>query len=456
MRSRTRGWTAAACAVAALVAPGSSAAKAPEPAAGWAQAALDTQYDVAGDVGWTNMPWIGTHNSYNSRQQTGVALSSNDANQRITNVKQLEAGLRALELDVHRFPDVAGPLGALRVCHARGADQGHLGCSTEKELGPTLDEIAGWLDRPENSQEVLLLYLEDHMGDAQGYNAAANVVTNRLGDRLYAPPPGGCSEVPAALTREEIQAAGKQVLIVSDCGPSGATGWHGVAHNWNSHLESRPVDYEDYPSCGPDYDIPTYETRFVRYYEDRTALTNQVGPPTGVATPDDGVTPPTAAAMARCGVDLIHLDLFSGPEDPRLEGLVWSWQVNRPKPIRRGAERVCASQRTGVPVDPALAFPGSAEPATRAAWFDWRCARLRPAACRDAAGEWSVVPKLRKWAAASAACERRGLVLGTPRTGYEAQQLDDAIVAAGVTQAWMGIKREGDTWAPTDPPPALP
>jgi len=446
------GVVAVACCVGALAVPATAAAV-PEPQEGWTQRALDIQYDVAGDVGWTNMPWIGTHNSYNSRQQTDVALSSNDANQKITNVKQLEAGLRSLELDVHRFPDVPG--GPLRVCHARGADQGHLGCSTEKELGPTLAEITDWLDRPENSQEVLLLYLEDHMGDAAGYNAAATVVTNRLGNRLYAPPPGGCSEVPATLTREQIQAAGKQALIVSDCGPNGATGWHGVAHNWNSHVESRPVEYEDYPSCGPDYTIPTYETRFVRYYEDRTALSNQVGPPTGVATADDGITPPTAAAMARCGVDLIGLDLFTGPKDPRLEGLVWSWQVNRPRPSRRGV-RDCAVQRTGVAVDPALAFPGSPEPARRAAWFDNRCKHLRPAACRDAAGAWTIIAKARAWDAARAACERRGLALGTPRTGYEAQGLDDALVAAGIREAWLGIRRQGGTWDPTDPPRPLP
>jgi hypothetical protein len=415
------------------------------------QQALDTQFEIAGDVGWTNMPWIGTHNSYNSRQQTGVALSSNDANQTITNVKQLEGGLRSLELDVHRFPDING--GPLRVCHARGADQGHLGCTTEKELGPTLEEIVGWLDRPANSEEVLLLYLEDHMGNANGYNAAANVVEARLGDRLYKPPAGGCSEVPATLTRQQIQAAGKQVLIVSDCGPDGATGWHGVAHNWNSHVESRPVDYEDFPECGPDYDIPTYETKFVRYYEDRTALTNQVGPPTGVATPDDGITPPTAAAMARCGVDLIGLDFFSGPNDRRLEGLVWSWQVNRPHPSRRG-NRECALQRTGVAVDPSLAFPGG--PQTRSAWFDNHCSSKRPAACRDAAGGWTILAKARTWARGQVACEKRGLAIGTPRTGYDAQQLDQAIAASPVNQAWIGLERQGDDWIPTDPPPTLP
>jgi hypothetical protein len=437
-------------ALCALALPASSSAGIPEPEQGWAQRALGIQYEVASDVGWKDMPWVGSHNSFNSVGQTGVALSSNDANQQITLVAQLDAGLRSLELDVHRFPDVPG--GTLRVCHGRGADQAHLGCTTEKDLATTLAELAAWLDQPDNSEEVLLLYLEDHMGDAAGYNAAAEIVTAQLGNRLYTPPAGGCSEVPAALTRDDIRDAGRQVIIVSDCGPEGASEWHAVAHNWNSHVESRPVDYEDYPSCGPDYDIPTYQSKFVRYYEDSTALTNVVGPPTGVATADDGITPPTAAAMARCGVDLIGLDQVTGPADPRLEGLVWSWQVNRPRPTAKG-ERDCAVQRRGVAVDPALAFPGSAEPTTRSAWFDQLCEREHAAACRDAAGEWTIVPKRVTRKAARRACEAEGDVLGTPRTGYQAQRLDEALAESGARQAWLGAKRKPSGWVTPDPAP---
>jgi hypothetical protein len=438
-----------------LAAPAVAGAAAPQAEPGWTQRALGIQYEVASDVGWANMPWVGTHNSYNSTAQTGVALSSNDANQRITNVAQLEAGIRSLELDVHRFPDVSG--GPLRVCHARGADQGHFGCTLEKELGPTLEEIVAWLDRPENEDEVLLLYLEDHMGDAAGYNAAAAVVESELGDRLYEPQDEGCTEVPATLTRDDVRAAGAQVLIVSDCGPSAATGWHGVAHNWDSHVESRPVGYEDFPTCGPDYEIAEYESLFVRYYEDRTALTNSVGPPTGVATPDDGIDAGTAAAMARCGVDLIGLDLLRGPQDRRLEGLVWSWQVNRPRPARKG-ERNCAVQRRNVEVAPEFGFAGESgtgagdDPPTRAAWFDQVCARLHAAACRDAEGAWTILPERSRQSAAKRACEAEGLVLGTPRTGYESQQLDTALAAADERQAWLGIRRKGAAWRPQDPP----
>ncbi|MEJ7875793.1 MAG: hypothetical protein WKF62_03960 [Solirubrobacterales bacterium] len=455
MRSGAWGRAIVVVVLGALALPAYSAGKAPDAAEGWAQRALDIQYDLASDVGWTNMPWVGTHNSYNSDEQTGISISSRDPNQVITNVAQLDAGVRSLELDIHRFPDVPGAEGPLRVCHARGADQGHLGCSTDKELAPTLAEIVAWLDEPKNSEEVLLLYLEDHMGDAAGYNAAAGIVDAQLGNRLYRPPAsGGCSEVPGGLTRDAIRADGAQALIVSDCGPEGATGWHSVAHNWNSHVESRPVEYEDFPRCGPDYKIPTYESRVVRYYEDSTALSNQFGPPTGLATADDGITPPTAAAMARCGVDLIGLDQVSGPADPRFEALVWSWQVNRPRPGMKG-ERDCAVQRRGVEIAPAFAFPGSAEPPTRAAWFDQRCVRLQAAACRDGSGEWTILEKRVRQRAARNACEKQGLALGTPRTGFESQRLDAALTSAETRQAWLGTRRAGGTWNAPDPPLAF-
>ncbi|CAN5159615.1 hypothetical protein BH24ACT23_BH24ACT23_11040 [soil metagenome] len=404
----------------------------PEPRDGWIQQALGLQHELASDVGWTNAPWVGTHNSFNSIDQTGVALSSNDSNQKIDLEAQLDAGIRSLELDVHRFPDVPNASGPIRVCHGRGADQAHFGCTIEKELAPTLAEIAGWLDQSEHTNEVLLLYLEDHMGDAAGYNAAAAIVNAQLGDRLYAPSGETCSEVPADLSRDDILATGAQALIVSDCGPG--AGWAQVAFNWNSHVESRPVDYEGYPGCGPDYDRKTYDSRVVRYYEDSTALTNVVGPPTGVATPDDGIDPATAAAMAQCGVDLIGLDQVSGVDDPRLEALAWSWQVNRPRTGAHGERSRCVVQRGGVAVANRL---GGGE---RSAWFDQRCRRLHRPACLGADG-WTIPGKRLSRRRAKKACARRDLVLGTPRTGFEAQVLDEALAAADTRQAWLGQRR---------------
>jgi hypothetical protein len=118
-------------------------------------------------------------------------------------------------------------------------------------------------------------------------------------------------------------------------------------------------------------------------------------------------------------------------------------------------ERNCAVQRREVEIDPALAFPGSPDPATRAAWFDHRCSRLHAAACRDEAGAWTIVRKARAWGDGHKVCQNFGRRLGTPRTGYEAQQLDAALEAAGVRQAWIGAKRKPGGWTATDPPPVV-
>ncbi len=422
------------CALTAVIA--CAAAPAAEAAdADWVQRALGSQYELGSEIGFANAPWIGTHNSFNSTAEMGQTLSAQDANQQIDLVSQLDAGMRSLELDVHRYPDIGG---VPRVCHARGHDQLHFGCTIEKELTIVLGEVAAWLNEAGHEEEVLLLYLEDHLDDDEGYGDGAAAVTAQLGDLVFTPPPGACSEVPQDLTRNDVLAAGHQVVIVSDCGVG--TAWPGVAFNWDSHVEDRPVDYADFPDCGPDFDRATYDTLFVRYYEDSTALTNQVGPPTGIATPDDGITPETAAAMMRCGVDLIGLDQLGGPADPRLEALVWSWAPGEPGPGGQagGRPRRCIKQV----VSAALPF---------GRWRDTRCEIKRATACRMADGSWTVLKRRRHERRAILACGRRGGAIGAPRTGFEAQQLRLAMAAAGVRAARLGLRlADDDSFRPLD------
>ena len=72
------------------------------------------------------------------------------------------------------------------VCHATGE---HAGCSAEKPLAEVLSEISGWLG--ENPDQVLLLYLEDHLDAQEGHDAAAAVLEEELGAAIYRPPAGG-------------------------------------------------------------------------------------------------------------------------------------------------------------------------------------------------------------------------------------------------------------------------
>jgi hypothetical protein len=421
-------WTCLGAIALALALPVANA-DAADPA--WTQRALDFQYELGADSPFKNSTWIGTHNSFNSTAEMGQTLSVQDANQQIDLVAQLDTGMRSLELDVHRFPDIPGA--APKVCHARGHDQLHFGCTIEKGFAVVLGEIAAWLREPGNGREVILLYVEDHMDDATGYGDGAAAVNAQLGSLLFKPPAAGCTEVPQDLTRGDVLAAGAQVVIVSDCGEG--TAWPAVAFNWDSHVEDRPVDYEDFPDCGPDYTREVYDERFVRYYEDSTALTNQVGPPTGIATPDDGITPETAAAMARCGVDLIGLDQLSGPSDPRLEALVWSWAPDEPAPPSAAKRPRCAVQ-----------FASPAFPFGR--WRDVRCSARRRAACLTPDGDWLLIRKALKHRRARARCKLRDARLTTPRTGFQAQQLRLAMKAAGTRRAWLGLKRSGSAWRP--------
>jgi hypothetical protein len=386
----------------------------------WIHRAMGLQYALANDVGFRDAPWVGTHNSFNSIAEMGPTLSDMDSNQQLSLTDQLRIDMRSLELDVHWFPSVhEGAQRAPVVCHAQ--PDPHAGCSIERPLEPVLDEIAAWLrDHP---GQVLLLYLEDHLDDEAGYDAGAAAVRSALGDLLYAPAAGrtaSCTEIPLTLSRKDVLAAGRQVVIVSDCGAG--TAWRGVAFGWSGHEETRPIGYRDFPDCGPDYPRATYDAKLVRYFEDSTWLTTTVAA-AGQGEVDDGITPETAAAMARCGVDLIGLDQVL-PDDGRLESLVWSWAPNEP-----AAGSDCAMARAD------------------GRWETRACDESHRVACRAADGSWTVPVAAVAQALAATACADLGLTFSVPRTGYENALLREA---AGGSEVWLGYGRSGDGWAAAD------
>jgi hypothetical protein len=288
---------------------------------------LAFQYALAGDVPLRDAPWIGTHNSFNSATEMGPTVSDSDPNQQLSLTDQLRVDVRSLELDVHWFPDRP------TVCHAQGD---FTGCSIEGTLAVRLARIETWLaDHPE---QVVLLYLEDHLGDAAHHDAAAKMIEDTIGPRVYRPAAGGCRELPLTLTRNAVRAAGKQVLIVGGCGAGAA--YQGLAFNWSQHVETRPVGFAGPPTCGPDFPRATWDATIVRYFEDSTWLTDGASA-VGQSTRDDGLTPATTAALVRCGVDLLGFDQLL-PDDGRLAAAVWSWAPGEP---RLGGGRRCVVQR---------------------------------------------------------------------------------------------------------------
>jgi hypothetical protein len=401
-----------------LTAPAAPKVSEPEVAAyeaSWLHRTLAFQYELGAPLPLRNAPWIGTHNSANTSTEVPT-LSGIDANQRISLTDQLRLDVRSLELDVHFVPSVWGG-GAKTpiVCHGRGADQLHAGCTTERTLAERLAELRAWLDA--HPGQVLLLYLEDHLEDATGYEAGARMVAEQLGEHLYRPPAGaGCTPMPLELTREQVRAAGAQVIAISGCGPAG-TSWTGLVFDDAERAanESGSADFAPYPGCDGERPLEFYDAHLIRYFEDSTGLT--AGTEFAGGQPyDRGLTPERTRAMARCGVDLFGFDQLV-PDDRRLGALVWSWAPG--EPVKANGD--CTVQgRSG-------------------RWRAEHCGARRAFACLDAAGRWSVDTRRGRQGAGDDRCA--GATFALPRTGLEAQRLRDAMAAAAVRRVWVADRR---------------
>ena len=384
----------------------------------WAREALALQYELANDVELRNAPWVYTHNSYNSEAEMGVTLSNRDSNQSLTIVDQLEEGVRSLEIDTHLFTSPQDPRVGTRgpvVCHARGEAEGHAGCSAEKPLVTVLRQVRGWLDR--NPDQVLLLYLESHLESPEGYAAGADSIEEALGGLVHRPAAGGerCEKLPMELTRDQILAAGKQVIIMGPCGRGSR--WPALVFDEDPRKTgSDNSTFREYPDCGPDFTREQYDRQVIRYYEDATQLSRTVNGET------DPITAPLTAWMTGCGVDVIGLD-FLARGDPRLAAQVWSWAPGQP--TTAGS---CSVQRSD------------------GRWETRSCTERHRVACRDAAGRW-FVPGARVTAgAAPRACRSASAVSAVPRTGFDGQELRAAMLRHEASTAWVGQRRTTAGW----------
>ncbi len=395
--------------------------------ASWLHRTLAFQRRLGDGLPLSETEFLATHNSFNSAA-ADPTLSHSDSNQQLSLTEQLDIDIRSLELDLHWIPRLerAGG-GGVSVCHGRGADELHVGCTTEALVGDVLPEIAAWLDRPENRDEVLLLYLEDNIGTAEGYVETISALDAAFGTRIYRPSQTGadCTTLPLTLTRDGVRAAGAQVVLVGSC----AAGWGSRVFNWNpSHVESGDTSaYRAFPTCDGTYSRAVYDTRMVRYYEDSTFVATAIDPTASSSDVEaDMLTPERVRWMSQCGVNLYGFDQLL-PGDGRLDAAVWSWVPGAPDP----AEGACAVQRSD------------------GRWVTRPCTERRAVACRTDDGSWVLrgpVP----WEAARGACTSAGAAFASPRTGYENARLRQT---AGSAEVWLAerIGSSGQDGAPGAP-----
>ena len=282
--------------------------------------------------------------------------------------------------------------------------------------------MAGWLNRSDNRHQVLLLYLEDHIGDAGGYQRVVGELDARLrrpdgSPLIYKPDLSGatpaqpCTYLPLDLTRRKVLDSGAQVVIVGKC----ASGWAGRVFDWDKgptghEEEGNPGAYADYPTCDRELSRATYDARIIRYYEDSTLVSAAIDP-TASPRADDHITPAKAGRMVRCGVDLFGFDQLL-PRDGRLEALAWSWARGEPEGIEP-----CAAQ------------------AGDARWRTQPCALKLPVACRTPDGGWTVSAKRVAFGDAKARCRTKKAKFDLPRTGYDNARLRTA--AGDIGPVWI-------------------
>ena len=199
-----------------------------------------------------------------------------DPNQTITIVDQLDQGVRSLEIDAHLFnspqdPRV-GPRGPI-VCHARGEEQGHAGCTTEKPLVVVLREITGVAEPPPRPGAAALPGVPPRV---------ARRATTRAPTRSTRPSAGSSTAPRAAaraatrcrskLTRDQVRAAGKRVVLMGPCGEGSALAGLRARRGASARPARTTPRSATSRAAAPTSRAGSTTRQVIRYYEDATQL----------------------------------------------------------------------------------------------------------------------------------------------------------------------------------------
>lgn len=382
----------------------------------WLHQAHQLQRDLDQDQPLRRATFIGTHNSYNAAAYT-TPQSYYDPNQIHTITNQLQMDVRALELDVHSFFGYDLESGTfyrdVLLCH--GTDQ-HIGCSPfDRPLVSALEEIIVWLQQPQNQDEVLLIYIEDHTSADDNF-ILAETLLGVLGEYLYLPQEPGCNLIAPGLSKAAVRAADKNVLLISDhC--SGESVSYALFGGFADSIDSTGyptvglASLQAAPRClDTELDQQAVQQNFIRMQEDRTLLSRAVG--------NGGIkiTPASVSNLLACEINLLGLDKLQ-PGDGRLQAALWSWAEGHPT---GGELALCAQHNAN----------GRFESAD--------CGSALPYSCRDSAsGQWVVTTVQGNWDQGEASCAALGMHFEVPFSAYENAQLQAVKQASGVLHSWL-------------------
>jgi len=366
----------------------------------WAGKALAQQRNLDVNSPLADNSILGTHNSYNSEAyRTAVAYI--DPQQKHSIYDQLRLGARFIELDAHWTAHTHGwpwQWGTdLLLCHSGiGAEMGdlHVGCSlTDRFVKDGLQEVRNWLN--ENPNEVIILYFEDHTDGH--HQELLNLINDKLSGKVYAS--NGCKSVPNTLTKAQVRAAGKQVVLWKDGGCSDNAGMKNLAFTGLGDIS--------------------------RTWEDRTAVGAIGAFFSGGSVKNIDAGDVTQAF--KNGVNIVNLDDMTH-NDGRIEAAIWSWDRNEPN--NWGGNQDCALQW------------GNGR------WDDAGCTAVHHFACQNNSdGSWNVSTYAGQWNGGAQACAQLGNYRFAAPTN---SQDNEALKAAkgGISHVWLNAsdRQSEGTW----------
>lgn len=430
-----------------------------------AKAARIQQRDLQEGVPLNRWQRLGTHNSHVSTTYTKCgngACYYARANQHRSVPAQLDMGIRTLMLDVH---DGGNCQWGWSVCFSHEGEQfGQWSVTIE-------DEIARWLNSPENQGEVLILLLEDYFDDDankrrffsefrhrfdRDYWPGANTPTSVTdGDLVFRPVDKERLFPTRWPTQQELVQLGKRVLIAVkdrsryDLSVS-AEGYSGPMRDWLFAVNS--VGY-------PSIQYPWYSANFAPSFDGGRCGSTEIKDGSGNATPlpfqftqfeelkicdhfelcgglyDTSVFSKRldVKAVVDCGFSVA---LDQAEADPgytgqgydyysrSLKAAIWSFAEGEPNNV---GEEDCAHM------------------AGNGRWNDLVCEASRRYACkkRDALCEpsscpanfWALSSSAGAWSGGATSCPT-GYEFGVPRNGYENKKLREL---TGGEEVWLNF-----------------
>jgi hypothetical protein len=361
----------------------------------WVGQALDLQRGLDNNSPIIDNNILGTHNTYNSEVYTACNFSVGcrylDPQQKYSIKDQLRMGARFIELDVHwtvKMESLFSYPKRLLLCHGV--------CSiNDKYATEGFNEVKDWLNDSNNSDEVIIIYIED--ASDNHHSDLFNQMNDRFGSKIY--PSGGCNSIPDTLTKAQVLAAGKQVILWKDGGCS-------------SNASMSSTAFTSLGNVG-------------RIWEDSTTLGT-------IAEFFDGGIDSISASEVReafeTGGNIVNLDDMV-MDDGRIEAAIWSWNTNEPN---NANNEDCAAQTSS------------------GRWNDANCGNNYAYACVDNSGNWTVPSSTTgSWQNGEAVCNDYDLDFAVPTNSQANQLLKAAKESVGYNTVWLNYDdqaKEGN-WA---------